>query len=120
MTPVRVQRRRAKGWRMPANTVYVGRPTKWGNPFVPGRHGAAKDCVEHYQLCVGGLLCASVDRDTIAAQERLQRAVLSDLAELRGKNLACFCRTDKPCHADILLAVANGRPLTPLRVTRIT
>ena len=34
--PIRVQRKRTKGWRMPANTVYVGRPTKWGNPYVVG------------------------------------------------------------------------------------
>jgi hypothetical protein len=119
VTPVRVQRRRAKGWRMPDNTIYVGRPTKWGNPFLPGRHGTAKDCVELYQLAVGGLLCVSAGRDTIAAQERLHAAVRKDLAELRGKHLACFCRLDRPCHADILIAVANDLPLTLLTVTRI-
>lgn len=119
MTPVRVQRRRAKGWRMPENTVVVTRPTKWGNPFVPGRHGNAEECVNLYQIVTGGLLCASVDRETVAAQERLQAAVLADLAELRGKNLACFCRLDRPCHADVLLALANGLPLKPVTVTRI-
>lgn len=119
MTPVRVQRRRAKGWRMPENTVYVGRPTKWGNPFKPGRHGTAKDCVDLYQLAAGGLLCVSTDRSTIDAQKRLQKAVASDLDELRGKSLACFCRTDRPCHADVLLAIANGLPLTPLPLTSI-
>lgn len=120
MTPIRVQRRRAKGWRMPENTIYVGRPTKWGNPFVPGREGRkVKDCVELYQIVTGGLLCVSTDRETVKAQERLQRAVRQDLDELRGKNLACFCRLDRPCHADVLLALANGLPLKPIPVTRI-
>ena len=36
MTPIRIQRKRTKGWRMPPNTVYVGRPTIWGNPFPVG------------------------------------------------------------------------------------
>ena len=34
--PKRIQRSRAKGWKMPANTIYVGRPTVWGNPYVVG------------------------------------------------------------------------------------
>ena len=38
--PVRIQKR-SKGWKMPENTVYVGRPTKWGNPFVVGKPGGA-------------------------------------------------------------------------------
>jgi len=34
--PKRIQRSRAKGWKMPANAIYVGRPTVWGNPYVVG------------------------------------------------------------------------------------
>jgi hypothetical protein len=69
---------------MPPNTVYVGRPTKWGNPFK------------------------GKDRDEIIRQYRLwiTRGAL-DPYELRGKNLACWCPLDKPCHADILLELAN-------------
>lgn len=37
MTPQRIQRKRTKGWKMPENTVYVGRPSKWGNPFTIGK-----------------------------------------------------------------------------------
>src|SRR3990167_5429086 len=48
-TPTRVQRRRTKGWRMPENTVYVGRPTKWGNNFVVGKNGTALAAVDHYR-----------------------------------------------------------------------
>ncbi len=36
--PKRIQRKRSKGWRMPPNTVYVGRPTKWGNPWKPEQY----------------------------------------------------------------------------------
>lgn len=117
--PSRVQLRRIKGWRLPPNTVVVSRPTKWGNPFVPGRNRNVQQCIELYQLATGGLLCVSTDRESIKAQERLMAAVANDLDELRGKNLACFCRLDRPCHADILLALANGLPLTPISVTRI-
>jgi hypothetical protein len=48
MKPVRIQRRRAKGWRLPDNTVVVDRSTPWGNPFVVGRDGNAARCVELY------------------------------------------------------------------------
>lgn len=36
MKPIRIQRKRTKNWKMPLNTVYVGRPTAWGNSFVVG------------------------------------------------------------------------------------
>lgn len=121
MTPVRIQRRRAKGWRMPPNTVVVSRPTKWGNPFVPGIRGrTVQECVDLYQIVANGFLCVSVVKALIAPQERLMKAVQHDLAELRGKNLACFCRLDRPCHADILLALANGEPIKPLTLERIS
>lgn len=119
--PVRIQRRRAKGWRMPADTIYVGRPTKWGNPFVPGTRGrTVKECVDLYQAIASGYLCVSVEQPLIAPQERLLKSVQHDLGELRGKNLACFCRLDRPCHADILLALANGEPLPSLTLERIS
>ncbi len=82
MMPCRIQRRRTKGWRMPANTVYVGRPTKWGNPYTRA---------------------AMVDFQIWVINNRR-----ADLHELRGKNLACWCPLDKPCHADVLLELANS------------
>jgi hypothetical protein len=88
--PIRVQRKRTKGWKMPENTIYVGRPTKWGNPYVVGIVGNnAEDCVIKFEQTMSIML--------------KQDAVV----ELKGKNLACFCRLDQPCHADVLLKIAN-------------
>ena len=83
--PKGIQRKRTKGWRMPENCVYVGRPTKWGNPF--------KVAILGHDLAV----------------ELYERCVLSGLPvhELRGKNLACWCPLDQPCHRDVLLQAAN-------------
>jgi Domain of unknown function (DUF4326) len=88
--PVRVQRKRTPGWRMPEGTVYVGRGTPWGNPF---RVGTAQ-----YPTV----------RDSLAAFEALMSEAPKALFErLRGKNLACWCPLDQPCHADVLLRLAN-------------
>lgn len=113
MKAIRVQRRRAKGWKMPANTIYVGRPTVWGNPFIVGEHGTAAQCVDLYRALLGGFVCVSNPREQIAAQERTHAHVVKHLKNLKGKNLACFCSLAKPCHADILLALANDRELPP-------
>lgn len=92
-SPRRVQRKRTKGWRMPKNTVSVCRPGKWGNPYVVGNDG------------VFGPLSPD------AAVALYERHVVPHLPvhELRGKNLACFCPLDQPCHADVLLRWANGK-----------
>ena len=87
MKPHRVQLSRKKGWRLPPNTVVVSRPTKWGNPFKAGcRYDAVVaylDWRERNPLCE------------------------SEVAMLRGKNLACWCPLDQPCHADVLLEMVN-------------
>ena len=80
----RIQRKRTKDWKMPPNTVYVGRPTKWGNPFT------GEGAVEKYE--------AHIKRYTPKYW----------FEELKGKDLACWCPLDKPCHADVLLEIANG------------
>ena len=59
MRPRRIQRKRTRGWRMPPNTVYVGRPSKWGNIFHVGDIGVpdaqtATDLYEHELLTRGG------------------------------------------------------------------
>jgi hypothetical protein len=90
MKPRRVQRKRIFGWRMPLNTVYVGRPTYWGNRFVIDKDGDAEECVRKYESSMGMMFKQDVKK------------------ELKGKNLACFCPLDKPCHADILLEIANS------------
>lgn len=94
--PIRVQLRRTKGWRMPPNTVSVARPTKWGNPTTVQSAGSAERAVSRYWRHIEFL---------IAIRRR-------DLTELRGKNLACWCPLDQPCHADVLLELANAE-VTP-------
>lgn len=87
--PKRIQRKRIKGWRMPINTVYVGRPTDWGNPFSVKEYGR-EGAIAKYRYWL------------------LTRAVL-ELEDIRGKNLACWCPLTQPCHADILLEIANEK-----------
>lgn len=102
--PQRIQRRRAKGWKLPANTVCVDRSTKWGNPFIVGRHGTRAECVKSFQALVSGFLCISNDRDCV---DRQRAYPLAEIAELKGKNLACWCPPGVPCHGQVLLEVAN-------------
>ena len=91
--PTRIQRRRIKGWRLPANTVCVDRTTKWGNPF---RVGANLDRAE----------AVAAFRNRFE-QDGDFRSMTSE--QLVGKNLACFCSLQEPCHADVLLKWANER-----------
>jgi hypothetical protein len=83
--PLRIQRSRAKGWRMPENAVYVGRGSRWGNPFTLANSGGAHP----------------------ALRFACEVAPLLDVSELRGKDLACWCRLGQACHADVLLKLAN-------------
>ena len=102
--PARVQRKRVKGWRMPDNTVYVGRPTKWGNPFAVDRAcgiDTHEDAVEAFET----MLVEGLPEDYPLAGE-IRR-------ELRGKNLACWCPLGRKCHADRLLEIANDYWRTP-------
>ena len=95
MMPHRIQRKRTKGWRMPPSTVYVGRPTKWGNPFR-GQGQPAEVLTEMY----AHVLENDMGWPLKCSLEEVRR-------ELRGKNLACWCPLDQPCHADVLLELAN-------------
>ena len=105
MTPTRIQRKRTKGWRMQENCVYVGRPTKWGNPFVPGKDNPLLPGRKVQDLRHAFCLYRAFASDNI----RLMDAART---ELRGKHLACWCpvipyATDGVCHADVLLELAN-------------
>lgn len=107
--PVRVQLRRARGWRMPENTVVVSRPGLLGNPFVVGKHGTRAECVRLYRLMLGGTLLISCDTETFLAQRAYRERLTDEVLDgLRGKNLACWCPLDSPCHADVLLEIANA------------
>ncbi len=97
MMPERIQLSRAKGWRMPPNTVAVSRGPgrKWGNLYIAGQDGTASECVASFAAWIWA-----------EAFEHGQTAH-EFTAELRGKNLACWCKTGEPCHADVLLELAN-------------
>ena len=121
MSPQRIQRQRTKGWRMPEGAVYVGRPTKWGNPWQVG--GDAQIVMRDTPK--GETQRLSLVRmwpETVVALYRIYITHASiydigldakrlDLSELRGKDLACWCPLSSPCHADVLLELANaGEP----------
>ncbi|WP_162339385.1 DUF4326 domain-containing protein [Pseudoxanthomonas japonensis] len=105
MTVERIQLRRAKGWRMPADTVKVDRTTKGGNPFIVGKHGTQAECVRLFELTVGGYI--ALGTDNFDEQVAVRDYVVANREQLRGKNLACWCRIGTPCHADLLIQIAN-------------
>jgi hypothetical protein len=85
--PRRIRLQRRAGWRKPAGAIVVSRPTRWGNPF-PVVHGDRAAAVERYRAW-------------------LPTSDL-DLTELRGRDLCCWCPAEEPCHADVLLDLANA------------
>lgn len=105
--PVRVQLRRTKDWRMPPCTVKVDRTTKWGNPFMVGRDGTRAECVDLFTKLLAGYVCMT--KGDPAASEKYLHMARDNHAELAGKSLACWCPLDAPCHADVLLSLANAR-----------
>jgi len=116
MKPKRIQRKRTKGWRMPENTIYVGRGSRWGNPFV-----IVSADNEHwvYDTLSGQYSEKTHSTKAEAAKEACElyefvlrsehREELGEfLKPLKGKDLACWCKLDQPCHADVLLEIANN------------
>ena len=102
--PRRIQLRRTKGWRKPPDAVVVSRPSRWGNPF-PIRHPQERaESVRRYRVWV----LERFDPDTIRS-------------ELGGRDLACWCPLEDadgrpvPCHADVLLELANPSSAQPGR-----
>ena len=93
---------------MPEGAVYVGRPTRWGNPWRAEKArevGYQGTDAEIAEMCVG------MFRNAMHARLPAVGDMPDRLHELRGKSLACWCRLDQPCHADVLLKIANA----PLR-----
>lgn len=93
---------------MPEGAIYVGRGTRFGNPFLLGL--VACSC-----RSVGECTHNSMRRETRAEavesyrdMPRTQRRIDEIRGALRGKNLACWCPLDQPCHADVLLEIANA------------
>lgn len=99
----RIQRKRTKGWKMPENTVFVGRPSRFGNPFRVSDYANGnrlpKESLQRF---------AADDFKSALADNRLGFTVDDIRQELQGKNLACWCREGTPCHGDVLLEIANG------------
>lgn len=143
MRPIRIQRKRIKGWKMPQNTIYVGRPTLWGNPF---------DNADEYRQALLGFSGHSELYEWVKSRGWHGEFDKSAIRyHLKGKNLACWCPITctqcrgiggitftithsvypsrhsyksietgtkrcpncrglgcTPCHADILLEIANS------------
>lgn len=96
----RIQRKRTRGWRMPPNTIYVGRPSKWGNPF------------DIHDPLLRGL--SDAEKRQMVVDEYRQHLLKSPLflmqakISLQGHDLACWCPLDQPCHADVLIQEIGG------------
>lgn len=113
--PQRIQRKRTKGWKMPPNTVSVCRPGPFGNPFI---HDDPAKAVEAYErLLQGGTQSFEMGPGKLQFAKNIHQdslhwsyadKVKASLPKLRGKDLACWCPLDQPCHADVLLRLANN------------
>ena len=112
MKPQRIQRKRTKGWRMPGNTVYVGRGSRWGNPYKVWEGRTPEQAVAMYCMFRLGLHWPSMTVLIPDSQAAYREAAI---AALRGKDLACWCPlvydygNRVPCHADLLLELANRK-----------
>ncbi len=158
-SPKRIQRKRTKGWRMPDGAVFVGRPSRWGNPFQhrhytglarvpaalsdapweyegrvsgdgarhdyhhPGgritvchvRYMTPAELVETYRRAITGDLTPSMRSASGSGRFAPNQPTVAEIREhLAGRDLACWCDLSQPCHADVLLELANA----PAAVTR--
>lgn len=118
-SPVRVRLSRKKGARMGADTLNVARPGKWGNPFTVDTFGLDLALTLYERSVTGywtpnGIPDALIDEAyRLHTNFRRRFDTVDDTRNLRGWNLACWCKPDARCHADILLRLANPA-LTPL------
>ncbi len=131
--PERVQQRRIAGWRKPEGAVSVARPSKWGNPISLAERGAQFPSLDDRQVSM------LVVRDFIPLAKRGRLSFpnwrflggergpvewtypsLEEIrAELAGRDLMCFCPLDQPCHADVLLELANEGAVPAADVWRV-
>lgn len=136
MTPQRITLSRAKGWRMPKNTVKVDRSTMYGNPWKAGSPGTIRltlknvttdyhlpydltvdQAVEAYQYWLANASIyprqlpenlSEIGRELAVEFLSWRRyEILKWLPLMKGWNLACWCKQGQPCHADTLLHLAN-------------
>lgn len=104
MIPKRIQLKRTKGWRMPRNTVKVDRTTIWGNPWKVTTRRTAEEAVLAFHLA---LFMELRDATLLPKFSKRVKSIAQRVYELRGKNLACWCKPGEPCHADVLLSISN-------------
>jgi hypothetical protein len=108
----RIQRPRRKGSVLPEGTIYVGRPTIWGNPFQGRGVNHARSVILHKEWLAGRVGDLTLERmgfhpAEIDGLHRLHERVMTRLHQLAGHDLACWCPlTSEWCHADTLLALA--------------
>jgi hypothetical protein len=95
--PRRLQRFRRPGWVLPDGAVYVGRPTEWASPYYIS--GSAEEHIATYRKRIETM------------REKEPHMFEAFIAPLRGKDLVCYCDLDLPCHADVLLELANSTAL---------
>jgi len=123
--PAGFQRSRKAGSRLPDSVIYVGRPTIWGNPYPPGLfHFAVPMHIRHAAEIVIDALTPLTRTLTAVESVRCYAAYVKEyknafhLEKLRGRDLACWCKSGDPCHADVLLAIANAPTDLTLSITR--
>lgn len=101
----RIQLSRKKGSRKPPDAVTVSRPTKWGNPFTIGCEAW------RFSTTIPFPNPSTIDEVLVDYEYYLRTwlVIYPDwIAPLRGKDLACWCKLDQPCHADVLMKLANN------------
>lgn len=103
--PDRIQRKRTAGWRMPAGAVSVTRPGRFGNPWTVAK---ARDAGFTGTDADISALCVNLFRNGMRAGVPVCQPIIAGLPALRGKHLACWCAPGQPCHADVLLELANA------------
>ncbi len=100
--PRRIQRLRVKNWRKPPGAIYVGRPSRWGNPFRVG---------DEYKPSHVSLVTTLTLENCLQVHEQYARDRRDEdagwLEPLRDQDLMCWCSLTSPCHADVLLKLAN-------------
>jgi hypothetical protein len=102
--PKRIQHRRYAT--LPPDTKLVARPSRFGNPFKIGENGMTRpEAIAMFRRWIGGEL-------PYFKPEQRQR-LLAALPELKGKDLACYCKLTEECHADMLLELANRMRTAP-------
>ena len=111
LMPRRIQLSRKKGFKFPPNTVKVDRSTKWGNPWRVGMTILPLTGPEQGKEIIIDQARAVKMFKTGAMGKGPAAKIFRDMVckELRGKNLACWCKPGTPCHGDVLLEIANNR-----------